>query len=92
MKTKIAILSTKLLDPNFYHILQLTSRRVDTAQFFVPAVIFGKVMRKTRLQKFHHTIYHTNLKAANLRFVLEKFSRVNSAINSSYSWYCPLAP
>jgi hypothetical protein len=51
------------------------SRRVDTAQFFALAIIFGEVMRKTTLQKFHHTIHHTNLKAANLRFVRGIFSR-----------------
>jgi hypothetical protein len=47
----------------------------------VPAIIFGEVIMKTRLQKFHHTVHHTNLKAANLRFVPGNYlSRVNSTI------------
>jgi hypothetical protein len=36
---------------------------------------FGKVMRKTSWQKFHHTIRHTHLKAANLRFVPGNYFR-----------------
>jgi hypothetical protein len=38
-------------------------------------------MMKTKLQKFHHTIHHTNLKAANLRSVLgNAFSPGNNTI------------
>jgi hypothetical protein len=36
---------------------------------FVPAIIFGKVMRKTRRQKFHHAIRHTDRGGHNLQFV-----------------------
>jgi hypothetical protein len=52
------------------------------AYFHVLAIIFGKVMKKPRLQKIYHTIRHTILIAANLRFVPgNDFSRGNSTIS-----------
>jgi hypothetical protein len=47
----------------------MASKRVDIAHLEVMAIMLGKVMIKTKRQKFHHTIRHTNLKRANLSFV-----------------------